>query len=230
MKDRSEFGHLDLCACCVLATACGQVDAAVTVHKLQRGEEFSLDRRRGNVMPVHVLCSGWLKTVVERPEGAGPDGQSPIIAMHLPGETVHPARGRRRQVSHIAVEPSVVRSMLLDARTTAEVWLRAWKDAAARIDRDTARIAALASQSPRERLAGFLMDLCRRNAPGAASLRLAMPLSRDDVAAYLGVTAETVSRAFSGLQKLGLVRRRGWSEIELLDAPGLGRLAGQVEA
>lgn len=76
----------------------------------------------------------------------------------------------------------------------------------------------------RNRVAAYLLDLQQRQSRarhGAISLRLTM--SRHDIAAYLGLTVETVSRCFSNLQRDGLLRVRA-KRVELLHLDQLSRL------
>ncbi len=52
-----------------------------------------------------------------------------------------------------------------------------------------------------ERLATFLLDLiCRRHGEAAQKGRLVLPMSRTDIADYLGLTVETVSSTLSSLR------------------------------
>jgi CRP/FNR family transcriptional regulator, anaerobic regulatory protein len=51
-------------------------------------------------------------------------------------------------------------------------------------------------------------------------------MSREEIASYLGMKLETVSRLFSHLQAEGLLQVQGRT-IKLLDSSGLGRLIGQ---
>lgn len=60
-----------------------------------------------------------------------------------------------------------------------------------------------------QRVAGFLLNMCERiqfHGPRGRDFRLRM--SRDDIANYLGLRSETVSRCFSELGRRGLIRVR----------------------
>ena len=58
-------------------------------------------------------------------------------------------------------------------------------------------------QSACERVAAFLMDMRERQG-GLETVELAM--ARSDIADYLGLTIETVSRTFSKFKERGLIR------------------------
>lgn len=77
-----------------------------------------------------------------------------------------------------------------------------------------------------ERIATFLLDLVRRQRAagnGGASIDLAM--SRKDVADYLGLTVETVSRTMSALKRKGIIAFSEPEHVELKQNTTLARLA-----
>ena len=74
-----------------------------------------------------------------------------------------------------------------------------------------------------ERVAAFLLEMdSRLNAAGV----MALPMSRRDIADYLGLTLETVSRALSCLHEKGILGFVGQTQrqIVLLDRPELTKL------
>lgn len=85
---------------------------------------------------------------------------------------------------------------------------------------------AVSQSDPDCRLAHFLTDLAvRRGGPWARSVELRLPMSRFDIASYLGVAAETVSRTFTRLKQRGLLKVDGRS-IRILDIDRLFDLDG----
>ena len=74
-----------------------------------------------------------------------------------------------------------------------------------------------------ERVAAFLIEMDKRLT--AAGI-MALPMSRRDIADYLGLTLETVSRALSRLHELGILGFIGNNQrqIVLLDRPQLTSL------
>ena len=71
-----------------------------------------------------------------------------------------------------------------------------------------------------ERVAAFLLEMDERITPTGI---MALPMTRRDIADYLGVTLETVSRALSRLQQAGVLEFVGPNhrEIALRDRPRL---------
>ena len=85
----------------------------------------------------------------------------------------------------------------------------------------------LGSMRAEERLAVFLLDLAGRyQARGYSSHEFVLRMTREELASYLGMKLETVSRLFSRLQAEGLILVQGRT-IKLLDSSGIGRLIGQ---
>ena len=55
---------------------------------------------------------------------------------------------------------------------------------------------------------------------------VSVPMSREDIADFLGLKKETVSRSFKALEERGLVRREAKHRVRILDVERLRQLAG----
>jgi CRP/FNR family transcriptional regulator len=76
------------------------------------------------------------------------------------------------------------------------------------------------------RVAAFLISLLEaRRRRGATERVLEMPMTRADIADFLGLTLETVSRSFTAFRKRGWVREPEHQRVELLDLAALSALA-----
>lgn len=85
----------------------------------------------------------------------------------------------------------------------------------------------LRHKSARARLAGFLVSLARREPCDRKSGHCVnLPMPRADIADFIGVSPETVSRAFAALAKAGLIALEEPGYCRLRDLAGLERLAG----
>jgi CRP/FNR family nitrogen fixation transcriptional regulator len=73
-------------------------------------------------------------------------------------------------------------------------------------------LLVLGRQSAVERVAAFLLDMADRQ--GGLD-RLELPMSRTDIADYLGLTIETVSRVLSKLKEKGAIRLISLRSIEI---------------
>lgn len=95
-------------------------------------------------------------------------------------------------------------------------------------------VYSLGQRTAIERLAVFLLYLrhWRRLTDGPADdaspelLDIQVPMSREDIADFLGLKKETVSRSFKELEARGLIRRQGSHRIQVQDLKGLRGLAG----
>lgn len=69
------------------------------------------------------------------------------------------------------------------------------------------RMLALARETARERVAGFLLDLVDRTGHPVTGggIAISIPVSRGEMADFLGLTIETVSRQLSHMKEEGLV-------------------------
>jgi CRP/FNR family transcriptional regulator, nitrogen fixation regulation protein len=78
----------------------------------------------------------------------------------------------------------------------------------------------LGRKNSMEKVAAFLLEMDKRS---TANGIVALPMSRRDIADYLGLTLETVSRAISRFHRAGLLHFMGSNqrEISLLDRVGL---------
>jgi CRP/FNR family nitrogen fixation transcriptional regulator len=80
------------------------------------------------------------------------------------------------------------------------------------------RMLQLGRMTAGERVASFLLDLAERLDRQKA---IDLPMSRYDIADYLGLTIETVSRVLSGLRRNGTIAIPNVHRIELLDRTAL---------
>lgn len=96
-------------------------------------------------------------------------------------------------------------------------------------DRDHDHVDVLSRRQAGERIALFLHGLSERyRSTGRPALDFQLPMSRDEIARYLGLVLETVSRGFSRLHEDGVVEVRG-RRIRILDEAALQMLAnGEV--
>lgn len=83
----------------------------------------------------------------------------------------------------------------------------------------------LGRMSATERLATFLLELSDRSATAGGCLEL--PMTRGDIADYLGLTIETVSRKMNELHARGVIRLETATRVRIID---LDRIEAIAEA
>ncbi|GGK27168.1 helix-turn-helix domain-containing protein [Salinarimonas ramus] len=92
----------------------------------------------------------------------------------------------------------------------------------------------LGRKSAQERVATFIMRLvpdrggfaCAGPKPGEGATRVDLAMTRQEIADYLGLTIETVSRAFSALRRTGIIAYDKQDAVAIGDVCRLCRLTG----
>jgi CRP/FNR family transcriptional regulator, anaerobic regulatory protein len=88
------------------------------------------------------------------------------------------------------------------------------------------QMVLLGRKHAKERLASFLLTLFDRARPRKADWEIvSLPMTRTDIADYLGLTKETVSRNFSFLRVSKIIRLLQGERVELLQRDALEQLA-----
>lgn len=176
---------------------------------------------------VYAVRSGSVKTnLVDR------EGREQVLGFHLPGELVglnaiYPAR-------------YPCNAVVLDGATLCRFSFPAMATLAARMPTLQAQLFRLLSKdigtasmlagdfAADERLAAFLVDLAQRYAArGFSPSRFRLTMARADIANYLRLATETVSRVLRRFQDDGMiaVERR---EVEIRDVARLEHVARNV--
>jgi CRP/FNR family nitrogen fixation transcriptional regulator len=136
------------------------------------------------------------------------DGRRQISDFYLPGDVFGVEAGIEHRVTAEALTDSAVtvarRSALTDGADDQIGRAQAlWRLAIADLQRSQDHALTLGRRSATERVASFLVDIVERL---GAEDGFALPMTRQDMADYLGLTIETVSRTLSQLQTTGLIR------------------------
>lgn len=88
------------------------------------------------------------------------------------------------------------------------------------------RMLSLGRKSATEKLATFLLRISRRNtASGRPNDIVQIPMKRSDIADFLGLTIETVSRNFTKLKMAGVISLVSNSEVKVKDMELLESIA-----
>lgn len=89
------------------------------------------------------------------------------------------------------------------------------------------QMVLLGRKTAAERLASFFVSLVERaeHLSGAPETKFDLPMSRLDIADYLGLTKETVSRMLAELRSRRLIRLESQDRVEILDRQGLDEVA-----
>jgi CRP/FNR family nitrogen fixation transcriptional regulator len=155
------------------------------------------------------------------------DGRRQVAEFFLPGDVFGLESGVEHRVSAEAVtecEVVVIRRRELGERASGD-WATARKLlelTMRRLARSEEHMLVLGRKNACERLAWFLIDMAERI---PAHDRIDLQMSRLDIADYLGLTIETVSRTMTQLQDEGLITLPSCRQVFLQDRAALQRLA-----
>lgn len=153
------------------------------------------------------------------------DGRRQIGAFYLPGDIFGLESGDVHTFSAEAITNSKVivikRAAILGlAARDNDVARELWNVTSRELERVQEHLIALI-KSAEERVAGFLLEMAKR-APSVNQLEL--PMSRQDIADYLGLTIETVSRTMTRLESTAAIALPTSRCIVLRNRAALGRL------
>jgi CRP-like cAMP-binding protein len=178
--------------------------------------------QEGAAQFVYEVIEGMVRTA-----RLGTDGRRIVHGFFVPGdifgiepngahacsaETVCPTRIASCERSRIE------RRALADQAVATAFWSCLLKSA----EQAGAHMSLLARATAVEKIAHFLLEMAERM---SANCRLALPMSRYDIADYLGLSSETVSRAFTALRERQLIATEG-RYVTILKLEGLRRLDG----
>ncbi len=203
----------------------GELEAVMTGMQLQPNEMLVME---GNPRTrVYSITAGMLRLST-----ALPDGRRQISGFLLPGDYLGLADDDHYSSTAEAVGP--VTMCTFSAREMDRLIERfpRLKDRLYQFTRKALRQAResqmlLGRLNPLEKLASFLLMLSARAMEHReAGNPVELPMSRTDIADYLGLTIETVSRSFTKLRSRGLIRLTGAHCVEVVDRRALAALAG----
>ena len=217
------------CPACTADCVAGECDIDVLVRILHRG-----DRLFDHGEPfdsVYMVRSGTFKTCT-----VSDSGEEQVIGFYTPGnlvglDAIHPGR---HMSSAIALETASVCSFpyeplcRLSARMP-QVQGRLLAKMSERIRHDERRLGMLAMRGAGQRMASFLigfLDDCRSR--GLKSDEILLPMPRADIASYLALAVETVSRSLSRHHEARMIDVRR-SCIRILDEQALRAVAGETD-
>lgn len=156
------------------------------------------------------------------------DGRRQINAFHLVGDIFGLENGGTHRFTAEAIVDTTVRlvkrvSLAHVAETDATVALDLFNMTASNLQHAEDHMLLLGRKTSLERVAAFLLEMDRRLTAAGV---MALPMGRRDIADYLGLTLETVSRTLSTLHDKGILGFRGQTQrqIVLLNRPKLTAL------
>ncbi|MDY0022363.1 helix-turn-helix domain-containing protein [Arenimonas caeni] len=187
-------------------------------HIFREGDEFNA---------IAAVRAGTVKTYV-----LDASGQEQVLGFHLPGEIIglNAISEARYPCNAVALDTVMLCRFSFPKMALLATRMPGLQAQLFRLlSQDIGKAALLAGDySADQRMAAFLVALSRRFAQrGFSATRLHLTMTRTDIANYLRLAPETVSRVLRRLQEDGLVKveRR---ELEISNPAGLEDLARAV--
>jgi CRP/FNR family nitrogen fixation transcriptional regulator len=155
------------------------------------------------------------------------DGRRQIGAFYLPGDVFGVEAGTRHRFSAEAIADStitVVKRAAIEALAArdSEVAHKLWVVTARQLERAQEHMLLLGRKNAHERIATFLLDMAQRH--GNAQNAVELPMSRQDIADYLGLTIETVSRTMTEMAHAATIELPSSRRVVLRNRAALARL------
>lgn len=220
------------CTDCSLSSLCLPVglnqqdlkalDALISKRKvINKGE--TLFNAGADFKHLVAVRSGAFKTIVYQPEG-----KQNIVDFYLAGELFgfDGIADGKYQVTSAAIETSSICEIPFEQLLTlARNIPTLQRQLVSLISQQTLpNVTLQINNTAEQRLVFFLLELARRfKNSGYSENEFNLPMSREDIANYLGLAPETISRLLRHFQTLGLmqVERR---HIALIDLPRLKQI------
>ncbi|MBL8645529.1 MAG: Crp/Fnr family transcriptional regulator [Rhodospirillaceae bacterium] len=157
----------------------------------------------------------------------GENGERQILAFLFPGDflgmTFTPQHNTGAEAMTAGALWSLPRSKLQHVLATQAEMGVAFAEMSARILNNALDlIFTLGRKNSRARVASFLLHLrTRQELLGLEANRIHVPMTRQDIADFLGLTMETVSRSFSQLKASGAIRAEAHGDVVVSDMTAL---------
>jgi CRP-like cAMP-binding protein len=164
------------------------------------------------------------------------DGRRQVMDFAYPGDVVglgalgsHAANAQATTKTRIRCVP--VATLHEIARHDHRLGLELYEAMSRELLQARELLFTVSQRTAAERLAGFLLALWRRNERrGGHSDEIVLPMTRTDIADFLGLTIETVSRTFTKFRNDGLIDLEQCILVTIRDFTALAAIAeGAVE-
>src|SRR5262249_17455658 len=161
------------------------------------------------------------------------EGRRQIAGFYFAGDIFGLESVKQHSVAAQAITNTRVRifkkrALTASASSSLEVSDRLLALTTRELARKQDHLLMLLSTTAEERIICFLIDMVQRASPRDDNL-IALPMSRRDIADYLGLTIETVSRTLWDLERRGAIEIKGYHSIALRNQFVEGRGEGLAE-
>jgi len=224
------------CQTCTVRMSCfGHGADAAALEKLNRAVERRIRLESGDYLyrtgdpftSLYAVSTGCLRNTIRDDRG-----REQVMGFHMMGDVLGVAGiGPRHYIFDMrAVQASEVCEVPFDRLEELAEHVPGLRGNILKIfgryrNRDARTLALRRSANPDVRLAGFLLDLSqRREMLEQDAAVIDLPMSRADIASYLGLSTGVLARSFLRLDERGIAKTARKS-VQVRDAQGLKTLA-----
>lgn len=159
------------------------------------------------------------------------DGRRQVVDFAFPGDFIglgasgeHALNAQAIETTRLRCLPvSVLRNVVSD---NPQLGLELYEAISRELGATRELLMSVSHRNAQERIAGFLLALFQRNASrGDDVATIVLPMTRADIADFLGLTIETVSRTFTKFRALGLIQLEQCILVTVLDYDKLVSIA-----
>ena len=211
-----------------IASAAQQRLKGLRIRRVRVARGKALYRSGERIESLYMIRSGCIKEVSDIP-----GRETTVVNFVLPGEilglqclgdSVSSTTSVAVEASHVCVvsRDAFIGPGLDSPRVTGE-FLRV---IAASAGAARELLTLIRDREALERVSGFLLNVSARlQSRGVRGREFRLAMNRDDIANYLGLRSETVSRCFTSLARRNLIRVQA-KRVQILNAPELRRVQG----
>jgi CRP/FNR family transcriptional regulator len=159
------------------------------------------------------------------------DGRRQVIDFAYPGDLIGLGDGAEHASNAQATTRTRVRSIPISAlhrvaEDDARLGMKLYEAVSRELRASRELLFTVSQRTATERVAAFLLALSRRNQRrGEDPREFVLPMTRTDIADFLGLTIETVSRTFTRLRTDGVIDLTQSVLVAIVDQDALSRLA-----
>jgi CRP/FNR family transcriptional regulator len=163
------------------------------------------------------------------------DGRRQVVGFAYPGDLIGLGAEGEHVMNAQAIKPTRLRCLPLAAlnqmaRQDARLGFKLYEAVARELATTRDLLLTTGQRSATERVVAFLLAFSRRNERTAKDpCAFDLPMTRADIADFLGLTIETVSRTFTKLRVMGLIELPQSTHVQITDLEALQALAGGEE-
>jgi CRP/FNR family transcriptional regulator len=208
------------------------IERDALTERLGRGQTRTLEAKE------HLFCEGDPASHVYRVEVGHiciyrmmPDGRRQVVDFAYPGDLIGLGALAEHSDSAQAMERTIVRAMSLAtlrelAQSDTRLGIKLYEALSRELMAARELLFTVSQRTAAERIAAFLLALSRRNVRrGESPSEIVLPMTRMDIADFLGLTIETVSRTLTKLRTEGVIDLEQCILVSILKPETLANLA-----